>query len=201
MPKIVVARSDHKSQHVAGLRRASCWARNGALKWRPRGSADTIAVGREMDSIRGQAHPDLITNRDRQPNENRWNLKVGGDLKLDVGHDITPRLDSSTGRGDIDDCHSIVASGRRCRRVARRSTNERDDRKPIGNAPLHVRRLSDKLSNTRNDGRKQKRGWLLSPDATQATFRSGPPTRGRASSFFNPVQSSDPCCAEMGESV
>jgi hypothetical protein len=76
MPKIVVARFDHKSQYVAGLRRASCWTRNGALKWYPRGSADTITVSREMDSIRGQAHPDLITSRDRQPSENRWNLKV-----------------------------------------------------------------------------------------------------------------------------
>ena len=118
MVKIVVARFNHKSQHVAGLRRASCWAMNGALNWYPHGSADTLTVRHEMASIRGQAHPDLITERDWIPSEHRRNLKVGGDFKLDVGHDKFAQRNSSTGRNGVDDCQRILASGRSCRRVA-----------------------------------------------------------------------------------
>jgi len=143
MLKIVVARFDHKSQHVAGLRRAGCWTLNPACDWPPRGSADPLTVRREMASIRGQAHPDLITHRDRKPSENRWNLKVGGDFKLDVDIGMAPpRRDSSIGhREDVDDCHSILASDRSCRRRMARydRTDERDDRKLTGNALLHVR--------------------------------------------------------------
>jgi hypothetical protein len=113
------------------------------LNGRSRGSADTLTVRREMASIRGQAHPDLITNRDRKPSENRWNLKVGGDFKLDVDIGMAPpRRDSSIGhREDVDDCHNILAGHRSCRRRMARydRTDERDDRKPTGNGLLHVR--------------------------------------------------------------
>jgi hypothetical protein len=175
---IVVPRFDHKSQYVTGLRRADCWTWNPAGKWRPRRSTDTLTGRREMASICGQAHIDLITDRDRKPIENRWNLKVGGDFKLDMGIGMPPqRPDSSIGhREDVDDCHSILASDRSRRRVARYDrTDERDDRKPTGNAPPHVR---NSLTNYPTN-----ETMVASGNGNKAENKSGnrPTSRGRRS--------------------
>src|SRR5215831_9098871 len=117
MPQIVVvARFDHERQHVASLGRANCWTVNGALNCDPLRSADALTVRREMDSVHGRAYPDLVTIRDRNAGENRWGFEVGSDFKLDASHGISAkRRNSPTVRDDVDNCHSILASGGRCR--------------------------------------------------------------------------------------